>query len=1469
MNLTNRHIDLDRRFRDLSDQEREDPNLLALAGESPLYRGETWDDLLKSERIVLLAEAGAGKTREMQAQQKRLAAKGQDAFFIPVEALDREDLRPYLAFGHGEAERFDAWLADPGRRAWFFLDAVDELKLSDGKLDNALGKLARAIGSARERAGVIVSCRPSDWRPVQDMEAFNKRLPVSSPKTEIAPISSDDAFMAPIKGRGNGSASSKGEKETAAPQFRCVIPQALDERQIEAFATARGVADPKALLAAIKRNEAWSFARRPLDLDGLIATWIGTGKLGTLRQQHECDVENSLKDDPDRPDHGVLSPEKATLGVERLALAMIRTKTRTIRAMEESQSPVTDSSSLDAASVLNDWTTAEVKTLLRRAIFDPATYGRVRFHHRSVQEFLAARRLATLSKAGLTKRQLRSLLFADTYGERVIIPTMRPIAAWLSQWDAEIAREVLRREPEVLILHGDAQTLSLDLRTSLIRAYVEAYADGGWRGLDMPIAEIQRLANPDLSPEIRRLWLLPHSNEEMRDFLLRLIWLGAIQDCADIALSALMDDGLGDYARIVGSRALGECERYDLLRTAADDLLANRARWPDRIVHSIISELYPQVISAAELETLIRETPEPTRTVGGISWTLYNLAGSIEPGTEASIALRATLAKLIAEGANPTADWYTRSNRYSYLTPALAALISRQLTSDAIPALEIISASGLAVHYHGDNTLGREQIKVLHDWFAARPNLRERTFWIEVDLFASIDSERSPDVRAFRMHDHSLVGPVVPTDWGWLLKRLGKVGGPHRDIAFALALRLWHARGRSDVDLEKLTKLTADNSAFSEQLSAINAPQAEAQRREWEKMEREHLRSRAIYEERQTKADASWIEWKRKADANPIAMVRGRARSRTMWTLLNWVGRLRDGSSHLGYDGWTEIRPILGDVIADGFEAALRTFWRTTTPPVMSQRKPDQQNAIFNSQHCALTGLKVEAASGPDWAAKLSAAQARRAAGWALTELNGMPEWFEALCGAQPRAVRSVLDTELQWELGRLAVLRHPHTLYAVRYQSSEVQKLAAPTLKAAALKWPRPLRQAEKADIQAANLESVLHVLAGAVAIDKELADHCEAQFLSRARSQESTFWLRALCAVDLSRGLGAFRRALARVPVAQREAQAVVWFGALFGDDFQRNSPVSVSNASAETLAELILLSYGYVRRENDIHHEGVYSPGPRDNAQDGRNRLLNTLFGLPGPAAHASIRSLADNILFSDMPDRLRLTARRRAADDSETSPISVADFRSWDSRFEVIPRNRDQLFDVMLDRIDDIEHDIRHHDFTDRNILEPIEYETAMQPLLAKKFADGARGQYQVVREDEVADKKETDIRLLSMGSPDRAVVELKIGDKWSITQLEDALKDQLVGQYLRHQTCSAGCLLVTYAGRKKFYDADRKPVKFEDVISHLSAKAAEIEAAENGRIRLAVAGLDLRAPAGLKLPAKPSPDKASKRSAIRS
>src|SRR4051794_22247458 len=75
-----------------------------------------------------------------------------------------------------------------------------------------------------------------------------------------------------------------------------------------------------------------------------------------------------------------------------------------------------------------------------------------------------------------------------------------------------------------------------------------------------------------------------------------------------------------------------------------------------------------------------------------------------------------------------------------------------------------------------------------------------------------------------------------------------------------------------------------------------------------------------------------------------------------------------------------------------------------------------------------------------------------------------------------------------------------------------------------------------------------------------------------------------------------------------------------------------------------------------------------------------------------------------------------------------------------------------------------------------------------------------------------------------------------------------LRNQLVGQYLRHDSCRAGCLLLTYHGKPRWrHPRSRAHLGFHDVIRHLRQMADAIEAEQKYRIRLSVHGLDLTDP----------------------
>jgi hypothetical protein len=139
------YVDLNRRFHDLSQAELESPELLALMNDRSLMPTADWAELLQHPRVVLLAEAGSGKTVEMQEQARNLMAQGKPAFFVSLESLNREPLTNLIS--PGEEQALTAWKVDSQSKAWFFLDPVDELKLTHGKLERALSRLARARGA--------------------------------------------------------------------------------------------------------------------------------------------------------------------------------------------------------------------------------------------------------------------------------------------------------------------------------------------------------------------------------------------------------------------------------------------------------------------------------------------------------------------------------------------------------------------------------------------------------------------------------------------------------------------------------------------------------------------------------------------------------------------------------------------------------------------------------------------------------------------------------------------------------------------------------------------------------------------------------------------------------------------------------------------------------------------------------------------------------------------------------------------------------------------------------------------------------------------------------------------------------------------------------------------------------------------------------------------------------------------------
>ncbi|MEE9367391.1 MAG: hypothetical protein V3V05_00855 [Pontiella sp.] len=102
-----KYIELNRVFHPIPKDYSFDEN----SCDSPFGRsyrvGKTWDDLIQLRRVIILAEARAGKTEEIQQVTRRLREEGKAAFFLRLEHL-AENFE--IAFKEGDPDQFASWL---------------------------------------------------------------------------------------------------------------------------------------------------------------------------------------------------------------------------------------------------------------------------------------------------------------------------------------------------------------------------------------------------------------------------------------------------------------------------------------------------------------------------------------------------------------------------------------------------------------------------------------------------------------------------------------------------------------------------------------------------------------------------------------------------------------------------------------------------------------------------------------------------------------------------------------------------------------------------------------------------------------------------------------------------------------------------------------------------------------------------------------------------------------------------------------------------------------------------------------------------------------------------------------------------------------------------------------------------------------------------------------------------------------
>ena len=1394
--------------------------------------GISWDELLKSQRILIVSEAGAGKTYECESKARELFARGEPAFFLSLESVASAGVVATL-FGD-EHTRFTDWLASSSQLAYFFLDSVDELQLVHRSFKDALRRFAHDIRGALGRATVVITARPV---PI-DRQTFRDVLPVPAPvRQEDSP---DEFIRIAMDGPGK-------TKDDGPPASREVELLPLTGPQIIEFARSRGVENPEALLAAIDAKHAREFARKPQDLIELCDDWREHGGLRAHFEQIQSHVRARLAARPDRREKAELPPAKAQTGAQRLALAVILSRRLTIRYSAGSDVDATGAAPIDPRELMTDWGPNEVLTLLERPIFVEGGYGRVRFHHRSVMEFLAARQIHDLIEAGvLAQSAACRMLFGLTgSNETILRPSLRPVAAWLALLRPDMFDRVVKIEPDALLTQGDPESLTDLQRERALLAFVARYGKGQWRGLEVPNLQVARLAQLGLAGTVQSAWAAGVEAPEVRELLLRLVSAGQMQGCADLVAHVAADVSCSDRERfeaLLALAALGDSR----LAPMVDAIVTLAPGWSERLARWVGTMLYPEHVSEAQLVQLLARVRSESRRSGDYADSVARVIQKADIGQTRLEALLPDVLRLARGGLSAVEEEFQEADGRLEMSSILRALCLRLL--DLVSVSETLIEASVLARRSADASsgLGKGKTELSAQLDSLPDSWRPRIFEADLACVESLGGDRSARYRLNRVVYEGALNYTLERDGPWAQAALADVqmSPERRAVLLHLAAHLYAIEGSLKDGAGALRVAVSDSTALADELNSIvtsNQPSAQFLKMQEEQRKRQERQAKKRADERD-----AWARIRRELAEQPALALGPGRRDSTIWNLWLVLRKLGRNGDEGRWDRSFLISQF-GVEVTDRLRLALMTYWRSMRPTVRCERRLGEENTYLVVWSIGLMGIYAEA-EDPLWATKLKQSEAELAARYALLELNGLPSWLGSLAKAQPMEVAAVVGTELLDELLDAGSDSgwHSMVLQSLRNSTHEVAQLLLPRL-VGWLAWSGlTLMQLPHSPSNEKKLSQVLSVLLAHAGpeIKGTLEELAAAQVRAAGTGPYLLFWLPVLFLLAPLRGVESMLPVLAALPVEPNGA-AIRIIGSLFNE---RTGSGSTEWASKLAPAQLLLLTlefHRHVRSEDDLVHDTVYSPGARDAAENGRRYIFDALMKASGPEALSSKRALAADPLFERLRDRIAALAQERLASEIDLSAWTPTEVARLLSRKELSPKTTTDIAQLLVDRLDDLQ-ELLLKDTGPRAGWASIGDENTLRPLIARELEVAAREAYTVDQEAVTADGKETDIRLRAV-SGYQATIELKVGEKGrSARELCDTIDDQLVKKYMAHRDARTGCLLVSVAdpGRYWLHPETGERIDRFGLQTLLQAKADEAQRRLGGEARVLARVLDL-------------------------
>ena len=1334
-----------------------------------------WKNLHEKYVVVVVGEAGIGKTVEFMIEVQRLREDGKAAFFIELNQLDNRDSWE-LALGQS-ATAYAHWQAS-SEEGYFFLDAVDEARLnSHAAFKKALAVVQAGLRQYLGRVRIAISSRWTDWS-IDEVRTTVKELlviPIEvARRAASAAPESDFGEKLPVV------QVEQPSSDECAESF-VVSLDPLSRPEAHKLAEALSAVDVLAFWAAIDDGHYDYMATRPLDLRWMVVLWNQKRSLGTYLELIEGNIANRLTETNQsyQVSGAVLSPDRLRSGAEELAAASVFSGHAFIATVLAS-TPRPDE--VVPRAVLTDWTPVEVARLLASAVFDEATFGRVKFHHRSVREYLAACWINRQIATGLPLHRVLPLFAASPFDKMVLITAHRWTLCWLAAVNVKVREWVTRYFPEMILFDGDPEAWDVLSADQAFFGYMQRLKDGLETDWYNNASEFRRIGRRLPPGRVAALLADTQLSVQVRMALLPIIMHARLTDCADTVFGLYRNPSASSREHRHAIEVLGAIATPEQREVIKSDLLSGNLT-SNELIASALAVVNWKSFTVDELSKIFTTTVSEG-AYGPMAQAIKNDLLPVITADSAILLLQAIVAAL------PHAKKGTRFSKYpescqperAWLLDVLPDCIERLLTLlpttlDEYPAVCLDAAERIEILRDAGFT-DNQEFNRLHGLIAQHPRLR----W-QLAFTITHSDDITHSISRLTWGSHCIVS-FGSADLTELIARANYAGATsdERQVWFAVAKEVAFRELRGAARKAALTALETGQEG-EERCKEIANQRAGLikglqQMRIWKAEERERKCARLAMNE------ANRVKIR-----DDIEHIRDGTHQGTLHWLINYSYN-QSALKSLTHVDYEAIAKDFGQDIADALANGLKVVWASASTPNPADH-PD--GSLPWEALAALAGLNTLIANGLDIAA-LTEVEAARAARISVWESNGPPSWFERMAVTHTSAVCDALHPWIcSGTLSETEAYPIRRALELALRCSSEVRSM---------LLCPLVIMVTDGRANRTETVRAVVDALReeGLVASDV-IANLCRARLLKSIGSDGligESRWLRMWLEEDIHSAWTWFE---AHVATLDASAGAQVKdFAKAMGD--YNWLKMQINDSTVDVLLRQYVFLTKYVLAHGtpiDDEEAGMFG----HPIMQIRETIPKLLVRIRGAIAHQALIELAAAEIEPHVKSWLGARVYEHATlEASHYARIEPNELRGISSPFLTEPKSEAQLFQQVVARLEEIRKGVEEGPFSDRCLFKPDMPEKHLQHWLAGRFLDTTNRRFSIAREEEVDDDKKTDIQLGCQHG--KVCVEIKPVNKgrgYSAKSLTKTLRTQIVGQYLKgfNSSCVDATALLVRAG----------------------------------------------------------------------